>query len=60
MLYRTGSSRDLEKPIDFWLRKGKAVGETEPTEKERTLQREQLNESDIARPRGLKTRQKDL
>ena len=28
-----GPSRDLEKPIDFWLRKGKAVGETKPTEK---------------------------
>ena len=23
---------NMEKPIDFWLRKGKAVGETEPTE----------------------------
>ena len=23
---------EKEKPIDFWLRKGKAVGETEPTE----------------------------
>ena len=22
----------MEKPIDFWLRKGKAVGETKPTE----------------------------
>ena len=22
----------VEKPIDFWLRKGKAVGETKPTE----------------------------
>ena len=41
MRFGTGPSRDLEKPIDFWLRKGKAVGETKPTEKERTLQREQ-------------------
>ncbi len=23
----------MEKPIDFWLRKGKAGGEPEPTEK---------------------------
>ena len=23
----------MEKPIDFWLRKGKVVGETKPTEK---------------------------
>ena len=23
---------EMEKPIDFWLRKGKAVGETKPTE----------------------------
>ena len=23
----------MEKPIDFWLRKGKAVGETKPTER---------------------------
>ena len=23
---------NMEKPIDFWLRKGKAVGETKPTE----------------------------
>ena len=23
----------MEKPIDFWLRKGKAVGETMPTER---------------------------
>ena len=23
---------EVEKPIDFWLRKGKAVGETMPTE----------------------------
>ena len=25
----------MEKPIDFWLRKGKAVGETKPTENSR-------------------------
>ena len=25
----------MEKPIDFWLRKGKVVGETKPTEKSR-------------------------
>ena len=31
--------RAVEKPIDFWLRKGKAVGETKPTEKEVALQR---------------------
>ena len=24
---------EMEKPIDFWLRKGKAVGETKPTER---------------------------
>ena len=30
--------RAVEKPIDFWLRKGKAVGETQPTEKEVALQ----------------------
>ena len=30
--------RAVEKPIDFWLRKGKAVGETKPTEKEVALQ----------------------
>ena len=29
------ASVNVEKPIDFWLRKGKAVGETKPTESER-------------------------
>ena len=27
----------MEKPIDFWLRKGKAVGETKPTETKRKV-----------------------
>ena len=27
----------MEKPIDFWLRKGKAVGETKPTETYTTI-----------------------
>ncbi len=25
---------EMEKPIDFWHRKGKAVGETKPTERQ--------------------------
>ena len=33
----------MEKPIDFWLRKGKVVGETKPTEKSR----EQFKKSTI-------------
>ena len=27
----------MEKPIEFWLRKGKAVGETKPTETKRKV-----------------------
>ena len=33
----------MEKPIDFWLRKGKAVGETKPTERgDRTFEGDPL------------------
>ena len=39
----------VEKPIDFWLRKGKAVGETKPTES-KSRERKQKKRETPKRP----------
>ena len=44
---------EMEKPIDFWLRKGKAVGETKPTERPEG-RAEVTTQNDIRKRKGLK------
>jgi len=55
--FRTGSPRDLEKPIDFWLRKGKASGELMPTEtrEKHTKRTKGSSEDQAKKEQGLGT-----